>query len=130
MKLPLNFKLTHKWRFLPLVIGLLIVQSCYYDVEEVLYGGLECTTLEMSMAADVRPILQNHCMSCHNAGSNFGNVNLEGHANLKKYVDNGKLLGAINHQSGFSPMPQGNPKLSQCQIDKIAAWIEQGSLNN
>jgi len=120
MKFPLNFKLTHNWRFLPLVIGLLIVQSCYYDVEEVLYGGLECTTLEMSMAADVRPTLQNHCMSCHNAGSNFGNVNLEGHANLKKYVDNGELLKPLIIKVDFHPCLRETPN---CRSAKLINYL-------
>jgi hypothetical protein len=45
-------------------------------------------------------------------------------------AQNGKLYGAVNHSPGYSPMPKGGTKLSACNISKIKAWIDGGSLNN
>ena len=116
------------------IIGSLLIiityTQCYYDKEDILYAGEMCLTENMSYTNDIVPILETHCLTCHNQGSNFGNVTLEGHSNLLIYAGNGRLLGSINHMQGFSPMPQGNPKLSSCQIDKISAWITQGTPNN
>jgi hypothetical protein len=69
-------------------------------------------------------------MICHNAASNFGNIKLETYEQVVQRVEDGRLLGAIRHESGFSPMPQGNPKLSDCQIAQIEAWIDEGYPQN
>jgi len=45
-------------------------------------------------------------------------------------VDNGKLLGAVTHASGYSPMPKNQAQLSDCNIQKITNWINKGALNN
>ena len=107
-----------------------ILTGCYYDNEEDLYPGNTCVTDNMSYSSDVLPIIQDNCYTCHNQAGNQGGVTLEGYAAFKVYIDNGKLLGAIKHESGFQPMPQNQPKLIQCQIDKIQAWVDQGALNN
>jgi hypothetical protein len=108
----------------------LFVSGCYYDNEEELYPVNTCNTIEMSYNTDVLPILQDNCYTCHDQASNLGGVTLEGYANLINYVENGKLLGVIKHEQGFPEMPLGNPQLAQCQIDKIEAWVNQGSPNN
>lgn len=110
--------------------AILTAGGCYYDVEEDLYGPVICTTENQSYVHDVVPIIQNNCYVCHAQGVNLGNVTLEGYNSLKVYVDNGKLVGVINHSSGFPQMPQGASKLSDCNISKIEAWIDQGALNN
>lgn len=109
---------------------LLVFASCYYDVEEVLYPPSECVTENMSYQSDIRPILQSNCYVCHSAAANTANITLEGHTSLLAYVNNGRLLGAIRHQSGFSPMPQNASQLRACDIAKIESWIESGAPDN
>jgi hypothetical protein len=48
----------------------------------------------------------------------------------KAMAQNGKLYGTIAHTAGFSPMPKGSAKLSNCQIATIKKWIDGGMLNN
>lgn len=103
--------------------------GCYYDVEEVLYPN-GCDTSEITYSQDVRTILESNCLTCHDPLSQNGNVNLEGYDNVKVYVDNGKLLGTIRHEDGFSAMPQGTSQLSSCTIEKIQAWVDAGAPNN
>ena len=42
----------------------------------------------------------------------------------------GRLLGAVQHQVGYTPMPPAGGMLPQCDIDKIAIWVQQGAPNN
>ena len=118
---------------LTLFISLLFVvifSSCYYDVEEELYPNT-CNTSGVTFSGTVNPLLSSYgCLGCHSGAGAQGNVNLEGYNNVKAKVTDGKLWGAINHQPGFSPMPQGGSKMSSCDISKIKAWIDAGIPNN
>ncbi len=107
-----------------------MITGCYYDVEEELYPSIDCLTMDMSYADDILPIIESNCYGCHNATANFGNINLEGHSQLMKYVDDGSIVGAIKHAAGFSAMPKNGAKLLDCEIEKIEAWIADGALNN
>lgn len=113
-----------------LVVFYLTLASCYYDVEEVLYPASDCVTANMCFQANIVPILQRNCYSCHSAAANTGGITLEGHAQLMQYVNSGQLLGAINHAPGFTPMPQNAPKLIACEIAKIEQWVADGAPNN
>ena len=55
---------------------------------------------------------------------------LEGYDNLKPFAESGTLLGVITHAQGFMPMPQDASKMSDCNINKIRSWIENGMPNN
>lgn len=94
-------------------------------------GGNNCNTANMSFATDIVPILQSNCYACHsNANQAVSGVSLEGYSNVKVQVDNGSLIGAITHASGYPPMPQGGPKMSDCNISKIRSWVNNGAPNN
>jgi len=112
------------------LLSCLFINSCYYDNEEELYGDVECDTSNVTYTDDVLPVMEQNCYVCHAANVNQGGITLEGYDALKVYVDNGRLLGAINHDSGFSPMPQNAPKLPDCAISKIQAWVDDGAPNN
>ena len=113
-----------------LLLAVIALPACYYDNEEDLYPQGECITTDISFAQDIVPIIQQNCYVCHSAAVNSGSITLEGHANLVNYALNGRLMGAITHQSGFVPMPQNAPKLSECNIAKIQQWVTDGALNN
>jgi hypothetical protein len=113
-----------------MLICLVAISACYYDSEENLYPPTDCVTTNLSLQDDIVPILQRNCYVCHSAAVNTGNITLEGHSELMKHVNSGKLLGAIRHEAGFKPMPQGAAQLIDCDIAKIEQWIVDGSLNN
>lgn len=109
--------------------------SCYYDNEQELYpkpinGGGNCDTTNATFSLKVYPLIQTKCNSCHSNASSLGGVSLEGYANVITYEQNGKLMGTINHSSGFIPMPQGGAKLSDCDIAILNTWINAGAPNN
>lgn len=106
--------------------------GCYNDKYEELYpsGPVTCDTTVVTYAADVKPILDSKCNTagCHNAGGAGGNFTT--YAGIKAQVTAGKLIGCITWTPGFSAMPQGQPKLPECDINKITRWVNQGALNN
>lgn len=113
---------------------LLVVSTCYYDSEEYLFPqtGGECDTLNVTYTVSVEPILQNHCLSCHAnsvAASFGGNIRLEEYADVKVQADNHKLLGAVDHENGYTPMPMGAPKLDNCKVTTIRIWVNAGAPN-
>ena len=116
--------------FLIALVFMVGFTHCYYDTEEEIYPTIECSTTDMSYQADILPIFQNNCYQCHDAANNFGGITLEGFDQIKIYVNNNQLLGVINHESGFSPMPKNSAKLLECEIEKIEAWINEGALDN
>jgi hypothetical protein len=109
---------------------MVVFSACYYDSEESLYPATECITTGMSYQTNIAPILERNCYACHSAAVNTGNITLEGHSQLIKHVTSGRLVGAINHASGFLPMPQNASKLGSCDIAKIEQWIADGAQNN
>lgn len=107
------------------------LQSCYKDNEEDLYPDPDkCNTENVSFSQTVMPVITNNCVSCHSGSAPSGGVSLSNYAEVVASVDGGRFLGAIRHESGFSAMPQGAAKLSDCNISRIEAWIEQGKKNN
>ena len=106
----------------------LVLHSCYYDVEQELYPKTDCETENMSYQNDILPILQNNgCIGCHGDNST---IDLNSYNDLKIYVDNEALLGSIKHRDGYRPMPDFQPKIDQCLIEKIESWIYDGAPNN
>ncbi len=113
------------------LLGLLAfsLNSCYKDNEEDLYGN-NCQTTNVSFNATIKPIFSANCVSCHSGAGASAGIRLSNHAEVSAAADGGRLLGAIRHQSGFSAMPPTGPKLTDCQISQIEAWIAQGKPNN
>lgn len=91
-------------------------------------GG--CDTDNVSYSGFVSPLLQNTCNGCHSGASPSGGIDLTTHTNVAVYANNGKLYGAIAHETGFEPMPQGGTQLDDCTIDKVKSWIDAGALDN
>lgn len=89
-----------------------------------------CDTENVSFMADIQPVITNNCLGCHSGGAPSGGINLSTHSSVKTVADNGRLMGAIRHESGFTPMPQGADQLPQCTIDQFAAWVADGAPNN
>lgn len=123
-------KMVNLLQLLTIVVLVNLASGCAYNVEEELYPSDECKTVNVAYRADVLPILENNCYRCHDAANNQGGITIEGYDNLKAFVDSGALLGAIRRDPGFSPMPQDGPKLPDCEIGKIVAWVNDGAPNN
>ncbi len=114
-----------------LVIGL-AYSSCVYNKADLVYPQPPvCDTINMKYSTDIVPILTANCYVCHagSASGSFGRK-FDAHNLLMPYVNSGKLVKSISHASGATPMPYQLPKLPQCTIDKIKAWVDRGAPNN
>lgn len=93
----------------------------------------DCSTANMSYTNDIRPILQNNgCLAsgCHGGSAATNALFMDSYESLKIYVNAQRLIGAIKHQPGFSPMPKQSDKIKDCEIKKIEAWVVQGAKDN
>ena len=109
---------------------LLIVFSCAKENEQELGAGFTCETSNMTYTKSIQPILESFCYNCHGRGLSQNGINFDTYSGVKAVADNGKLVGAVSHASGFVAMPQSAPKLSDCNIKKIKSWVDAGAPNN
>ena len=114
---------------------LLASQSCYYDVEETLYpaDANSCDTTAVTYSISVVNVMQTSCYSCHSDAAATlagGSIFLEGYDNLLATVAGGLLLCTLEHIGSCSPMPPNSSPINSCDIDKVRAWINNGSPNN
>lgn len=117
-----------------LSLFILVFEGCYYDKADKLYpvASTGCDTSNATFSLTVAPILTQNCAiaSCHDAASQAGGYNFTVYADVKTAVESGMFIGDIYQQSGFNPMPKQGSKLSSCDLSKISAWVNAGTLNN
>ncbi|MBC8047174.1 MAG: hypothetical protein H7Y00_10290 [Fimbriimonadaceae bacterium] len=105
--------------------------GCYYDVDEILYGTSSCdTTIAITYADFIAPLLDDNCNACHSETIASGGVITDNYASVKTIADNGKLYGAISHAPGYVAMPKNGNKLDDCTISQVKKWIDSGVLDN
>lgn len=112
---------------LVMVIVSIAFTSCYFDKEELLYGQSECTPMDVRFEQHILPIVQNSCavVGCHVQGGLAPGI-FENYTQIKDAVDRGSFQQRVLVNRD---MPPSSP-LSNCQLDFIRAWIEEGALNN
>jgi hypothetical protein len=104
--------------------------GCYYDnFDEVHPIITRCdTTGTITYDSDIRNIFSGSCgsgdVSCHKTG-NAADVNLDNFFDARDLATNGDLMGSILHLSGYKPMPSGGGSLSDCDIQKVQAWVNR-----
>jgi len=89
-----------------------------------------CETTGLTYTNDIAPIINGSCASaaCHGSGT-VTTFPMGNYDETSTAVGFGRIVGAINHDEGFLPMPypEGSAKIEQCNIDKITAWINDGA---
>jgi hypothetical protein len=95
-------------------------------------GPDPCDTSNLTFSGDINPIIQQSCTlsGCHTNATMAGSYSFETYNGLHMAIQHDRLIGAINHQSGFIAMPQNSSKLSECDIAKITQWVAIGAPNN
>lgn len=115
-------------------ILILSLTSCYYD--EVLEDITPTPNDDVSFAADIQPIFNQHCASCHNGGLdpdlregtsyNFITV-IDPNQVVPGDADGSELYQRLIGVGNIMP-PSGS--LSNTDINLVKDWINQGALNN
>ncbi|MFT3845751.1 MAG: hypothetical protein QM725_11905 [Lacibacter sp.] len=114
-----------------LLLVTVLSSSCYYDKEELLYGTTVCDTANVKYTTQIAPVISASCLSCHGGNASAGGgIQLGDYSSFKVQAANGKLLGSVTQVPGFSPMPKGGAKLSDCNVAVIRTWIRNGMPNN
>lgn len=90
----------------------------------------QCDTLNITFGEHIFPVIQNTCLGCHSGAVQSGGILLTNHSQIAEIAASGRLLGAIKHQNGYSPMPQNGARLNQCIITQFEKWISDGTPNN
>ena len=91
---------------------------------------------QVSFEKDVMPIFKASCISCHKADKKKGKLDMSTYADLMKGGKQGSPIKPgdpaksliIEMISGKEPdMPEKGDKLTDAQVQIIAAWIKQGA---
>ncbi len=102
------------------VLTSLILVSCDNNVEEQITETIVECNPDTSFATQVKPIIDNNCIECHN-GNQFPDLrNFEGIRNN---------ASRVRAQVVSRRMPIGG-SLSNEEIEIIRCWIDSGALNN
>ena len=123
-------KLNNK-SLLTLLIGVLILSSIAFSCakEKVPTTVLDTSSCKpnVSYLNDIKPIMSNHCVSCHSSKNPNGGYDLTNYDGLTKNVS--KVLGSMKQDGTVESMPQGY-KVADSLIQKLNCWINQGFKNN
>ncbi|HHJ50988.1 MAG TPA: hypothetical protein ENJ88_08835 [Phaeodactylibacter sp.] len=88
-----------------------------------------CDPYNYTFNAVIYPTILQSCTGCHSGSQASGSVWLETYDDIYLYAVNGKLLGSIKHEAGYSAMPPGL-QLDDCRITQIENWINNGAPND
>jgi mono/diheme cytochrome c family protein len=82
----------------------------------------ECNTLDPTFEKEILSVLQDHCIACHNSNAPTAGYDYSEYDKVISSALDGSLLGTIEHQDGYSPMPPSY-KLSDCNTSMIKVWM-------
>lgn len=88
-------------------------------------GDDECVTTGITYDKDIKTLFTTCTTApCHGANSAVGSMAT--YAETKAYMTIGRTVQSLKHEEGFSPMPKGLTKFSDCNIAKVEAWYKAG----
>lgn len=104
-----------------------------------------CGERTVSYSAQVQPIIEQHCMECHQPGElgyEASGLEMTSHASLMQgtrfgpIIEPGEPMNSVLNQlvEGRAhpsiAMPHGRNRLPDSEIAVLRAWVEQGALDN
>lgn len=87
--------------------------------------ALDCGAEVPTYAVDIKPILDQHCNSCHGQRSPKG-YNFKTYENVVKAAGDKEFLGSIKWEGYYDHMPAKAAKLDDQIIKKIECWVNSG----
>lgn len=84
-----------------------------------------CDTTNVTFAVQVWPMMESYCTGCHSASAPGGGIVIADYSDMVSLAENGSLMGSIRWETGYAKMPT-NQMLSQCNIDVLQKWINDG----
>jgi len=108
-------------------------------------GACGQSVAPVSYKADVQPILDNHCLDCHqpeSEGYNQSGLSVQTYEDLMRGTNFGPILvpgDAFNSNLNILvegradpsiAMPHGDQKLYAGDLETLRVWVDQGAQNN
>jgi hypothetical protein len=97
----------------------------------IVYSLMSCLFAQIDYETEIQTLFNNNCISCH---GNSGGLSLESYANLMTGGNSGTVIISGDHSNSLlwerinnGQMPP-NGQLPSSNIDLIAAWIDEGAL--
>jgi len=132
-----NYKISfdlikEKRQVFSMLVALNLFFSCAYDDEETLILSNPCDTVPVTYSGVIQPILETYCYSCHSSYNPSGGIILDNYEDVRDIAleEDSRLIGSINHEDGYTAMPQRQSKLDSCKLHYFDVWVEQGGPNN
>ena len=95
------------------------------------------TSAQISFSADVQPILESRCLTCHGGDRVEGSLMVSSYENLLTGGNHGQAVVPGDADNSYlaqlileGKMPKRGPKLTPIQVETILNWINQGAANN
>src|SRR5258708_14290049 len=80
---------------------------------------------QVDFEKQIRPILEQKCLPCHDAAKAAGGLRMDTRARVSRSLP--KVVAAIDLASDKrGAMPPGGPRLPQTERDSIKAWVAAG----
>ena len=108
---------------------ILSIEKWINDTTFTIIDTTECDSSFVSYPGTVFPILQQNCITCHSQPIPAAGLDFNNYQNVAFVAQSGQLLGAIKHLTGFIPMPQNGPPLTDCEIGLIQKWVNDTTFN-
>ncbi|CAN5382198.1 hypothetical protein BH10BAC1_BH10BAC1_02770 [soil metagenome] len=89
-----------------------------------------CDTTSFTFNGRIQPLINSWCTGCHSGASAGGGYDLTTYTGVAAIAASGQLLGSVQHLAGYSAMPKGTSKLSDCDVKAIEKWVAAGYLEN
>ncbi|AFK05677.1 hypothetical protein Emtol_0162 (plasmid) [Emticicia oligotrophica DSM 17448] len=84
----------------------------------------------VSFNQELMPLIKAKCLQCHDSKNHYDGIILETYNQVKENAQSGELYDSVVSINGAAPrMPKGG-QLTDCEVNIIKFWIQQGSLNN
>ena len=117
---------------LSMALIFILFASCEKNNEADLYGSEPCDTTDLTWVNGISEIFSVYCVYCHNVNLNYKGVRHDNFEEEMKVIRKGddRLRAVINHEPGYKRMPYEGPKLSDCNIQKIETWLNNGTPEN
>lgn len=107
-----------------------IASSCSEDEPDDNGDGNTCVTTNLTYNINIKSIIDSNCAlpACHSSAQASTTGSLDGYAAVSDYASQSVFLRAIKHENNATamPYPPDTPMLSDCNISKIEAWINDG----
>src|SRR5687768_2174277 len=115
-----------------------VLKRCFFLVVLLLLGW-SCQKKEIDFSAEVKPILNKHCISCHGGVKRSGNFSVLFRDEALDTTESGKLgiipgdpdhsemIRRILSKDPEERMPYKEEPLSHHDIDILTKWIAQGA---